>query len=263
MIQEALQAYQPISLGEMDSVTLMNRIDSKYVLCTDLLPHVLRHMQNHYQVLEMKQKRIFPYRSLYYDTHDDAMYMDHHNGKVNRFKIRFREYTDTGDRFLEIKRKIKGTRTVKHRIMVSSLEDRLSPESAQFITKHTPFDTRRLAPSIFTDFSRITLVSNAMNERVTVDLSLNFVKEQVSHHAGKLAIIELKRAGTAQSSHLISIIEHYGIPAIGFSKYCIGRALLDDGLKSNNFKERILTLNKINYGKLYYRNFSEYAAVRN
>jgi hypothetical protein len=43
----------------------------------------------------------------------------------------------------------------------------------------------------------------------------------------------------------------------GFSKYCIGRALLEKELKTNNFKERILTINKINDGKYYYRDISK------
>jgi len=35
---------------------------------------------------------------------------------------------------------------------------------------------------------------------------------------------------------------------VSISKYCIGSALLNKNLKANNFKEKILTLNKIENG---------------
>lgn len=254
-IQETIGTFQPISLKEMNSVRLLNRIDTKYILSLDLLPHILKSIQAHYRTLEIDGERIFSYNSLYYDTPSNFMYLAHHNGKLNRYKIRFREYISSKLCYLEIKYKSKGNRTIKHRITISAIEKELSEKSKNYIAKYTPFRDVDLFPMIYTEFSRITLVNNELNERVTVDTDLRFRKNGFSKETGKVVIVELKCDGTAGPSNLIKALGHYGVSPKGFSKYCIGRAMVEDDLKSNNFKERILTINKINNGNYYYRNF--------
>ena len=255
-VKDTIGNFDGITLTEMDAVKLMNRIDTKYVLSLDLLPHLLEKIRPYYRVLEIDKQRMFQYNSLYYDTDKDAMYLAHHNGKVNRFKIRFRRYVSSDLCFLEIKYKIKGTRTIKHRTVIEDIETTLSDKSKEYITRYTPFELSLLEPKIHTDFSRITLVSKELTERVTIDLNLKFRQNGSSENVGNVVIIELKRDGNAKASNLISALNHFGVNPKGFSKYCIGRALLDNELKSNNFKERILTINKINNGKFYYRNFT-------
>jgi hypothetical protein len=257
-IKDIISNYQGISLKDMDAVKLLNRIDTKYILSADLLPHILEQVKPYYRVLDIEDERIFSYNSLYYDTKDNRMYLAHHNGRLNRHKIRFREYVSSKLCFLEIKYKIKGTRTIKHRTMTDTIENSLSSDSIAYITKHTPFANLSLEPKIHTDFSRMTLVSNELTERVTIDLELMFRQNGESRDVGNVVIIELKRDGTAGVSNLIDVLNHYGVYPKGFSKYCIGRALLENDLKYNNFKERILTINKINDGKYYYRNFGKH-----
>ncbi|MBN1950106.1 MAG: polyphosphate polymerase domain-containing protein, partial [Bacteroidales bacterium] len=254
-VKSAIDIFQPISLKEMDAVKLMNRIDTKYVLSLDLLPHILDKIHPYYRVLEIERERVFPYNSLYYDTDNNSMYLAHHNGRVNRYKIRFRRYVSSDLCFLEIKYKIKGTRTLKHRTVIDTIETSLSDKSKDYIQKFTPFGIDSLIPKIHTDFSRITLVSKELTERVTIDLDLKFRQNGNSKDVGNVVIIELKRGGTERNSNLIHSLDHYGVYPKGFSKYCIGRALLENDIKKNNFKERILTINKINDGKYYYRNF--------
>ena len=48
-------------------------------------------------------KRSSKVSCLYYDTEDRKFYLDHHNQRVNRNKIRFREYEGSNLTFLEIK----------------------------------------------------------------------------------------------------------------------------------------------------------------
>lgn len=255
-VTKIIDDFRGISLKEMDTVKLLNRIDTKYLLSLELLPHVLERIKPYYRILEIKSERKFAYNSLYYDTDQNSMYLAHHNGKLNRYKIRFRRYVSSNLCFLEIKYKIKGTRTVKNRTVIEDIENSLSENSKTYISKHTPFIDSKLEPKIHTDFSRITLVSNELSERVTIDLDLHFRQNGNSSTVGNVVIIELKRDGTAGVSNLIHALNHFGVYPKGFSKYCIGRALLDDNLKKNNFKERILTINKINDGKYYYRNFT-------
>lgn len=255
-VNNTIDHYQPISLSDMDAVKLMNRVDTKYVLGLELLPHILEKIRPYYRVLEIERERIFSYNSLYYDTPEDTMYLAHHNGKLNRYKIRFRQYVSSNLCFLEIKYKIKGTRTLKHRTLINDIETSLSEKSKEYISKYTPFPENKLEPKIHTNFSRITLVSKELTERVTIDLNLHFRLNGSSEDVGNVVIIELKRDGAVKTSNLIDALNHFGVYPKGFSKYCIGRALLDNKLKQNNFKERLLTINKINDGKYYYRNFT-------
>ena len=261
--QKIIETFHPISLKEMDSVQLLNRIDTKYVLSLDLLPHILKEIQPHYRTLDIESERIFSYNSLYFDTPTDYMYLAHHNGKLNRYKIRFRRYVSSGLCFLEIKYKIKGTRTLKHRTVIQDIETRLSPRSEEYIRKYTPFMNGDLAPKVHTDFSRITLVSKELNERVTIDLDLQFRRNGDSRDVGNVVIVELKRDSNARNSNLVNTLNFYGVYPKGFSKYCIGRALLEQTLKQNNFKERLLMINKINEGRFYYRNFDTKPKVTN
>lgn len=252
---DSMQNFNSISLSEMDTVKLMNRIDTKYVLSRELLPAILERINKDYSILEIDGERVFQYNSLYYDTDANYMYLAHHNGKLNRFKIRFRNYVASELCFLEIKYKFKGSRTIKHRTKIKAIETDLSDRSIEFINKYTPFKENKLEPKIYTNFSRMTLVSKELTERVTIDLDLNFKFNGDAKKLDNTVIIELKRDGNSRSSNLVDALNHFRIFPQGFSKYCIGRALVENNLKRNNFKERIIKINKINNGNITYRNF--------
>ena len=253
-LQDTVSEFQPITLKNMNAVKLLNRIDTKYVLSLEVLPLIFREIQSDYRSLDINKERVFSYDSLYFDTPENSMYLAHHNGKLDRYKIRFRKYVSSNLCFLEIKHKLKGSRTVKDRITVGCIETVLSDTSKDFIASNSPFKDGNLVPMIHTDFSRITLVNKQLTERVTIDVALQFHKNGVTRTVGNIAIIELKRDGTAGHSNLIQALEKYGVHPKGFSKYCIGRALTEPELKSNRFKERILTINKISNGNYSYRN---------
>lgn len=256
LASDSMKIFEAISLSEMDTVKLMNRIDTKYVLSKDLLPAILEKITKNYFILEIDNERIFQYNSLYYDTDNNYMYLAHHNGKLNRYKIRFRKYVASDLCFLEIKYKFKGSRTIKHRTKIEEIETDLSERSMAFIDKYTPFNNSKLEPKIYTSFSRMTLVSKELTERVTIDLDLKFKYNGYAKQLDNTVIIELKRDGNASSSHLIDVLTCFRVFPQGFSKYCIGRALVEDNLKHNNFKERLLKINKINNGDITYHNFS-------
>ena len=65
-----LDSFDPISLSEMDEVTLMNRADTKFVFSITTLLKVIPELSNHYRVLEIKGVRLSAYQSLYFDTDD-------------------------------------------------------------------------------------------------------------------------------------------------------------------------------------------------
>lgn len=242
---DLLQNFEGISLDEMDAVKLMNRIDTKYVFKGHKLIDVLKDIEEHYFILEINAKRSFPYISLYFDTDNDYMYLSHHNGKLNRHKIRFRKYIQSDDTFLEIKKKVKGTLTLKKRIEVSDIESILTDLSKDFIGENTAFEPGELKPTIYTNFDRITLVNKNFTERVTIDRNLQFIDgDENASILQNTVIIEVKRSAEDKRTFLIETLNKHRISPSGMSKYCIGRALLEPNLKSNNFKAKILTLNK-------------------
>ena len=94
--------FSPISLDDMDDVKLMSRTDTKFAFKLVKLPVLLQKMMPFYRILEIDGELIHDYKSLYFDTDDRKFYLDHHNRRVNRNKIRFREYIGSSLTFLEV-----------------------------------------------------------------------------------------------------------------------------------------------------------------
>ena len=118
-----LEALRPITLEEMEGIKLMNRIDSKYLTDEATLLHILdRAAEAGYRVLVTEGMRISPYDSVYYDTAGLRMFYDHHNRRLVRQKVRTRSYVNSGDTFLEIKRKNNKGRTKKKRMGIPTAE---------------------------------------------------------------------------------------------------------------------------------------------
>jgi hypothetical protein len=97
-------------------------------------------------------------------------------------------------------------------------------------------------------FSRVTLVHNTLPERITLDYDLHFipVNEKESKVMKGVAVIEVKRDLNAHYSEMISILKEKRVKKMGFSKYCIGTAMVETQVKMNLFKERISKIMKLN-----------------
>ena len=174
----------------MDKVRLMDRIDTKFIFSSELLPGILEKASANYNILEEKAGSIFTYSNLYFDTPEFDMYTVHHNRHLNRYKVRFREYVDSGIIFLEVKFKNNKRRTIKTRIERPAFEDALIGESADFINQLVPYEAINLMPGIRNRFNRITLVHKTINERITVDTDLQFSGNDKEFELPFLAIAE-------------------------------------------------------------------------
>src|SRR5664279_6433090 len=115
-IHKLLSSFVPIGLNEMDDVSLMNRVETKYVFSANKLPELLNHLSKGYRMLDIDLMRIFPYHTTYLDTSDFLFYTQQLRGKLNRHKVRYRCYESTGLAFLEIKKRTNKNRTIKWRI---------------------------------------------------------------------------------------------------------------------------------------------------
>lgn len=221
----------------------MNRTDTKFAFNIELLPEILSACKNNYRVLEINQLRIASYKTLYYDTTRHDLYLHHHNEKPARFKVRIRNYVESGLFYLEAKLKIKG-RTVKSRIRLEDFEEQLSDKAKSFIQDKTNSNID-LFPALWNSFNRITLVNNLEKERLTIDFGLTFEWEGKKQILDRLAIIEVKQETLNRSSKIIEVLRQHGIRESGMSKYCLGSVLLNNELKYNNFKAKILQIKKI------------------
>ena len=248
-------AFEPITLAEMESVKLMNRIDTKYAVSRSVLPSILQAAQADYYIQEIDGKRIATYDTMYYDTDTLDMYLRHHDRQLVRQKIRVRQYVDSDLTFLEIKRKNNKGRTKKKRIAVPGFD--ISGETfgsskramwsvEDFIAAKSRYRWSELSPRLWTKFHRITLVNKAKTERLTIDMDLVWenVVTGVSKSYKDLVIIELKRDGNVPSPMtdiMLSLRQH----PLKISKYCIGTALTTPDIKRNRFKAKIRKIEKM------------------
>lgn len=233
----------------MDRVKLLNRTDTKFVFSAELLPHILEELLPYYAVLEIGGKRTNRYRTLYYDTLNLTSYVEHHNGKANRVKIRVREYVDSDLRFLEVKRKNNKGRTIKSRKAIDKMGHELSDDNRTFVTQHSGYEGADLLPVLVNHFTRLTLVHQFKEERLTIDLGLLFEqpntnkKSEIMH----IVIAEVKQPRASKNSEFMKAVQRHRIREGSMSKYCVGMVLLNDAIKYNNFKERILNIKKLGH----------------
>lgn len=228
----------------MDSVSLMKRTDTKFVIPFSKLLPILKEVGNSYRVLEIKENRIMTYSSMYFDTPSIKFYTDHHNGRSNRTKIRIRNYVESNLFFLEIKQKNGKGVTHKSRIAVAGFEPILSKESSNFI-QETTSENLDLETTLMNNFKRITLVNIEAKERVTIDLSLSFSSESHEKRFDDLVVIELKQELYNRNSAIVKSLNQFGYNPYSISKYCIGMVSLYKGIKYNAFKEKVRNINKI------------------
>lgn len=244
-LDEIIAAFKPISLEEMDSVKLMDRTDTKFVFHVQDLDKILTEIVDHYRALEVEGTRWSPYETLYFDTSSLELYLRHHNQKMNRYKIRYRKYVNSNLHFFEIKFKNNKGRTIKKRIKESKIETSIHNNAQQLLETITNFTADEMKPILYVNCSRATLVNTEIGERLTLDVKLQFIKDNQEISFEPLVIAELKQSKVNVQSPFYKLMKHYRFRSSSMSKYCFGVTQLFPDVKKNNFKPKILTLNKI------------------
>lgn len=245
-IDSVLENFTSIQLNEMDEVALMERVDEKFTVKTEQIFKILNLLSNNYRCLEINNNRLFSYQTEYLDNAESILFNNHQNGKLNRFKIRFRDYIQSNISFLEVKFKSNKGITKKTRIKVPFKSRENSIECNRFINKNTPYNPTKLNITLTNNFDRVTLVNLSTQERVTLDVNLKFNNKKITKEVPELAVIEVKREKGNRKSEILNLLKTNGIRPTRFSKYTIGSVLLNPELKYNNFKRKLLFINKIN-----------------
>jgi hypothetical protein len=244
IIRKSVGNFAPISLQEMDKVALMNRVDQKFILSFNDLCQIIPLLENEYHILTIHGQNVFTYKTDYYDTPGLNMFTDHHNGKLNRFKIRHREYVDSKLEFLEIKFKTNKGKTLKKRIESQHLH---SKPAQQLIKEFTPYNPSMLDRKITTLFNRFTLVDNHLTSRITIDFNLRFLGEKQNILLDRLVIIEIKQEKQSTNNNIYSLLKEKSIRPCSVSKYCLGLTMMNNLSKTNIFKETLRKINRINH----------------
>lgn len=247
-----LNKFESHTLLQQNAAALMDRVDSKFVLPITLFTPLMTAISEDYSILSAYGRKSFNYQTTYFDNKERQFYLDHHNGKLNRYKVRYRRYVESDMGYMEIKFKNNKKRTIKNRIPMNCI----SPDQAsvnEFVKKTLGFFIN-LETALLVNYQRITLLNKSNLERITIDLNLSFHNEN-NHKISiqdKIFIVEVKQERKPFPSSCREFIRMKGIKDTDFSKYCMGTILTNNTnseynpIKTNRFKPIIKKLEKIN-----------------
>jgi len=242
-LTKEIEQFLPITLEEMEKVKLMNRTDVKFIFNVKILPELLEKVKDDYYILVAAETRVASYQTLYFDTAKNKFYLHHHNGKRNRFKVRYRKYIESELTFFEIKYKNNKGRVIKTRIKVDEIQQSLGEEELRMVKKKIRKKIN-LEPRLENKFNRITLVAKQGVERLTLDFNLSFTYNNEIDGFQTLAIAEVKQERYSRDSKIMEVLRQFGVRPARMSKYAIGMSIFSDE-KANSFKEKRLRIDKI------------------
>jgi len=245
----AINNFDSISLSDMDNVKLLNRVDKKYLIEYSKLERIISSCTDLFFVLSVNGIKVLKYHTTYFDTDNYDLFQAHQRGCLNRYKIRYRRYINSGDIFLEIKQKTNTGRTKKKRKKVNFCEIPFGELCSNFITDFSGLNPSLLKPRIDTKFDRITLVSKDLKSRVIIDVNIKMMNIDNSVSIENLSVVEVKQERGAGIIAMDKILREYKCVPSGFSKYCIGLSILNNTLKQNNFAPVVKMLKRNNYVK--------------
>jgi len=234
-----LNEFSSTSLNELNEMGLDNRVDSKFVLPKNILGDVLAHLSHNYSILTIDDENIFTYENTYFDTPDRLFYQSHHNGKLNRQKLRFRRYKESDLCVLETKLKTNKSRTIKQRI---TIEQDNQSNITSFLNQQIHSTTGSLSPKLFNNYHRMTFTHLKKKEKVTIDFDLGFENPDngLQYHIDDYFVVEAKAKDKVHRSEFSLYCKETGVRENRFSKYCMGTCLTNNNqLKKNNFKKKL------------------------
>lgn len=247
-----LNSFEAHDLDAQERASLLDRIDNKFVINIHDLPAILLAIKNSYSILSINDENLFDYETVYYDTQAFDLYHMHHAGKKNRFKIRTRRYLQTNKTYHEIK--IKDNKGLTKKVRQEQLANSTTSTFNKSLLKDTlNIDADSFNKKVRVKYKRFTLLNKLSNQRVTVDINIQF--ENMDTHYLKqmnnIAIIEIKRERSdhqLKQSCLHSVLKKMAYRETTFSKYCMGCLLTKiKGIKYNHFKTNLLDLSHASY----------------
>ncbi len=245
-IARQLATFDTITLAQMDKSRLMERTDVKYVGHISAVPKLLELAADNYRVQVIGCDRSQSYVTTYLDTIDLSMYAEHYNKYSFRQKIRVRTYLSANETYFEIKTNNNGC-TKKQRIRIGTDGFWNGTTAVEtFVAELSDYKVTDLHPSIVSEFRRITLVSNNMNERLTIDTDISFknVRTGCEISLPNMLIVEQK-CEKDRADNSVDTFQALHLERMGFSKYCVGVALTDSIIENKSFSRQLRKVEKL------------------
>jgi len=247
-VRDRLADFEPVSLETVGLRASQDRCDTKFLLSHDQLLTALDGLHEHYTVLEVGGARLHRYRTLYFDTAGFDLYRRHQRSSRSALKIRSRHYVDSGRSFFELKRKVGPRRSLKARTETPAIVTELSAAQGAFIAANAPINGECLRPAVWNRFERVTLASKKSRERVTLDIGIQFEWQSGEVRIPGIVVGELKQERFDRTSAFFRHMRSIGSRPTGFSKYCVGAALLYPQLKRNRARPKLRMLARLAHG---------------
>ncbi len=224
--------------------SLLRRSDTKFTPPIARIPELVAALAGDYAVVRLP-RALARYRSLYFDTPDLRCFHDHRCGRRIRHKVRIRQYPDRGLGFLELKTRRSEHVTEKHRIAIAHDQEQLAGAEHAFLREHVGF-ADALAPQLWIDYHRITLVGLATEERVTIDLDLEIAPLGGAYHPlGGFAVVEVKQVALDTRTPVMRVLAAAGLRETSSSKYSVAVARLRPDVRMNRLLPTLRTLERL------------------
>ncbi|WP_062290030.1 polyphosphate polymerase domain-containing protein [Demequina phytophila] len=239
--QQRVASLPAVTLAELEvEAALLTRVDRKYIVSPALLTEVLDSVAG-LRALEIDGERSFGYASVYFDTPDLESYRDAARRRPARYKVRTREYLDTGGRAIEVKLRSAKGETVKHREWIGAEVARgaaLDGEARAFVASFPQVGDAvdALSPILTTRYRRSTLVADGA--RVTIDQDVTAV-EAGGESVGFGAALILETKSSLRAGDVDRALWARGVRPARVSKYCTTLAALQPELPANRWNRTL------------------------
>lgn len=253
--KDLLETFSAITLNQLNAqASLMNRIESKYLIHQSELGDLLKELQRDFSILEIGGKKIFSYENIYMDTKDLAFYHAHNNGDSDRIKMRTRHYLESGVSYFEFKQKKANVmRKFRYNIPLEmhGVLDRTAYEfmSDVYRSLYQEDFAMFVFPSLKTKYQRCSLVHKETAEKITIDFNISAEQVRESSESfdfQNLVIVEFKAEKV--NSPTKNIFDEYSMRASKpCSKYCLGNYFLGNVKQRDRFQNTIDTIKAIIY----------------
>jgi hypothetical protein len=240
-----IETMPSISLNEIKALSLLDRLDVKFILHEQQLMQILERLRQQYRVFEINSVRPGRYYTTYFDTPDFTLFHSHHNGLRVRHKVRWRWYIDSNLVFLEVKEKTNRERTVKTRTVLPAPILQLHELDTDWMPPSLTVAPDALQPVVWNRFRRMTLADFERQERITIDIGIEFGRGEEIIPLPGFVIIEVKQRKFSLNSPIGRELHRLQLHPTHISKYCVSMAMLYPELKHNRFKPILRRLQEI------------------
>lgn len=233
-VTQLLEKFAAVSLSELDErAALLRRVDNKYAVERDVFLALADRLRVDHDVLEISGRRVFAYRTTYFETPDLRCLTDHVEGRLPRFKARTRLYRDSGECVFEVKLKTAEDRTDKRQVdHPADRSETLTDEARQCLAEaltdaglEVPGELER---RLHTAFHRLTLSPRGGSERLTCDLGVHLTGSDRRTAALDPGLVLVETKTEHGDSPADRELRRRGIEPISLSKYRVGMSLVGD-----------------------------------